>query len=171
MIRIIARAVRANDLAAAGVARRQEKLQEARRAVEEKHARAEERKRAIDAERLRKLRERLQRISAACMSLRERRRVSDHEATASLEQCRPPPVVVPSEAAVDYMYGDGLSPRIILSRKHADEPSADELSPPPRPMSGYAPDSESSESSDRSPWRWWKRGRRRRQRTATASRW
>ena len=136
MIGVIARAVRANDLAAAGVARRQEMQHQTMRQIAERHAGAEARKRSLDAARLAKIRQHLHRIATACASRRElasmKRLVSEHEAAANLERYRPPPVIIPSDAGCAEH-----SPQIIWTPRHVDTPSSDS-------ENGYSPDEESN---------------------------
>ena len=136
MIGVIARAVRANDLAAAGVARRQEMQHQTMRQIAERHAGAEARKRSLDAARLAKIRQHLHRIATACANRRElasmKRLVSEHEAAANLERYRPPPVIIPSDAGCAEH-----SPQIIWTPRHVDTPSSDS-------ENGYSPDEESN---------------------------
>ena len=138
----IARAMRQNDLAAAGVARVKEQQYEVRRRIEAKHARAEAAKRAIDAARLDRVRDHLARISAACTKHKDLRKmrllVAEHEAQATLEMYRPPPIFVP---------GDAFKPHVVYTPRHdevareserfEDEEEEDE------PFNGYNPDEES----------------------------
>jgi hypothetical protein len=145
LISVIARAVRANDLAAAGVARWQEMQHERRRALEAKHARAEARKAEMDAARLHSVRLHLQRIAAVCAArppTRVRLLAAEREAAATLQCNRPPPVLIPSDAPV----GSALaySPCIIFTSKHVDKPPPTRDDEPRSPTeNGYVPDEES----------------------------
>ena len=124
MIARIARAVRANDLAAAGVARHKAMQQELKHRLEARHNSAEERKRALDAERLDKIQAHLRRIAAAvarrCELTQMRLLVAEHEAVVTLNMHRPPPVDLPPE---------DLEADIIYTPRHVEaESSSPELS-------------------------------------------
>ena len=144
-----------DHLAAIGVARKVERQRDLARKVEEKHARAAERKRALEDERLRKIRQHLQRIEEACaahrqlLAIRRRLLASEREAAAHLERCRPPPVMIPSDAAAGSLL---CSPLIVYTPRH-DAPSPDNDDDDEQsPGLGYTPDDESGNLSPR-PWK------------------
>ena len=101
LISVMARACRANDLAAAAVARCKDAQSEAKRRALSKHAGAEARKREHDREKQAKIRAQLHRITMARARRAElqamRLLVAEDEAAATLALYRPPPVLVPYE--------------------------------------------------------------------------
>ena len=155
LISIVAKAVRANDLAAAGVARCRERHLALKATIDERLASAEQRKRALDASKLAKLQMHLAKISAACARRREleamRLLVAEHEASTTLNLFRPPPVQVPADAPADedelielcydVAHGEELGPDANEDEEEVDADEEDDEA-----GTGYYPDEESGYS-------------------------
>lgn len=138
--------MRANDLAAAAVARCRERTNLLRCRLEQRLSAAESRKRSIDANKLHRIRTHLARIAAACASRRSlltmRLLVAEHETAATLSLCRPPPVVVPADVPAGEE-DELASPLIIYTPKHDDTASEYEDDDEIDMADGYTPDEES----------------------------
>ena len=147
LIAVIARAVRANDLAAAAVARCVARRIEARRQLHARLARAEAKKRALDAERQKKISAHHERIARAAAHRRGLQTMSllvtDHEAKETMEIKRPPPILVPYDPAWSDENISPYTPEILYTPRHdSSSPelsSDDDPSPPPVTLHPVSP--------------------------------